>query len=73
MPQRQLPIFLAGVTGINRNIAVQKGGKQVWYIYGHLPVFQHDEEDVQSFRMFTSQMIIDGTVAGTDSKSRSGN
>jgi hypothetical protein len=34
----------------------------VWYIYGHLPVFHHDEEDVQSFRMFTSQMIIDGTV-----------
>ena len=34
----------------------------MWYIYGHLPVFHHDEEDVQSFRMFTSQMIIDGTV-----------
>jgi len=32
------------------------------YIYGHLPVFHHDEEDVQSFRMFTSQMIIDGTI-----------
>jgi len=62
MPQRQLPIFPAGVTEINRNIAVQKEGRQVWYIYGHLPVFHHDEEDVQSFRMFTSQMIIDGTV-----------
>jgi hypothetical protein len=62
MPQRQLPIFPAGVTDINRNIAVQKEGRQVWYIYGHLPVFHHDEEDVQSFRMFTSQMIIDGTV-----------
>jgi transposase len=34
----------------------------VWYIHGHLPVFHHDEEDVQSFRMFTSQMIINGTV-----------
>ena len=62
MPQRQLPIFPAGVTEINRNIAVQKKDKQVWYIYGHLPVFHHDEEDIQSFRMFTSQMIIDGTV-----------
>ena len=62
MPQRQLPIFPAGVTEINRNIAVQKEGRQVWYIYGHLPIFHHDEEDVQSFRMFTSQMIIDGTV-----------
>lgn len=62
MPQRQLPIFPAGVTEINRNIAVQKEGRQVWYIHGHLPVFHHDEEDVQSFRMFTSQMIINGTV-----------
>jgi hypothetical protein len=25
-------------------------------------VFQHEEQDVQSFRMFTSQMIVSGTV-----------
>ena len=62
MPQRQLPIFPAGVTEINNSIAVQKEGKQVWYIHGHLPVFHHDEEDVRSFRMFTSQMIVNGTV-----------
>jgi transposase len=62
MPQRQLPIFPAGVTEINGNIAVQKEGRQVWYIHGHLPVFHHDEEDVRSFRMFTSQMIVNGTV-----------
>jgi transposase len=62
MPQRQLPIFPAGVTEINRSIAVQKEEGQVWYIHGHLPVFHHDEEDVRSFRMFTSQMIINGTV-----------
>ena len=34
----------------------------VWYIHGHLPVFHHGEEDVRSFRMFTSQMIDSGTV-----------
>jgi hypothetical protein len=62
MPQRQLPIFPAGVTEINPSVAVQKEGKQIWYIHGHLPVFHHHEEDVQSFRMFTSQMIINGTV-----------
>jgi hypothetical protein len=27
-----------------------------------MPVFQHEEQDVQSFRMFTSQMIVSGTV-----------
>src|SRR2546427_2336400 len=62
MPQRQLPIFPAGVTEINSSIAVQKEKEQVWYIHGHLPVFHHHEEDVRSFRMFTSQMIVNGTV-----------
>src|SRR2546430_7839053 len=62
MPQLQLPIFPAGVTEINSQIAVQKDASAVWYIYGHVPVFQHAEGDVQSFRMFTSQMIAGGTV-----------
>jgi transposase-like protein len=62
MPQRQLPVFPAGVIEINSSIAVQKEEGQVWYIHGHLPVFHHDEEDVGSFRMFTSQMIVNGTV-----------
>src|SRR2546430_17259396 len=62
MPQKQLPIFPAGVTEINSSIAVQKEKEQVWYIHGHLPVFHHHEEDIGSFRMFTSQMIVNGTV-----------
>ena len=62
MPQLQLPIFPAGVTEINSRIAVQKEAGRVFYIHGHLPVFQHEEQDVRSFRMFTSQMIAGGTV-----------
>ena len=62
MPQLQLPIFPAGVTEINSRIAVQKEAGRVCYIHGRLPVFQHEEQDVQSFRMFTSQMIVSGTV-----------
>lgn len=62
MPQRQLPIFPAGVTEINNSIAVQKEAGQVVYIHGHLPVFHHEEDDIGSFRMFTSQMIVNGTV-----------
>jgi hypothetical protein len=62
MPQLQLPIFPAGVTEINSQIAVQKEAGTVCYIHGHLPVFQHEEQDVRSFRMFTSQMIASGTV-----------
>jgi len=62
MPQLQLPIFPAGVTEINNRIAVEAKDGQVCYVYGHLPVFQHEESDVKSFRMFTSQMIATGTV-----------
>jgi hypothetical protein len=62
MPQLQLPIFPAGVTEINSRIAVQKEGGRVCYIHGHLAVFQHEEQDVQSFRLFTSQTIAGGTV-----------
>jgi len=62
MPQLQLPIFPAGVTEINSQIAVEKKAGTVYYVYGHLPVFHHAEDDVQGFRMFTSQMISNGTV-----------
>lgn len=62
MPQLQLPIFPAGVTEINSQIAVEKRADTVYYIYGHLPVFHHAAKDVHGFRMFTSQMIVSGTV-----------
>jgi transposase len=62
MPQLQLPIFPTGVTEINTRIAVESKEGRVCYVYGHLPVFQHEETDVRSFRMFTSQMIETGTV-----------
>src|SRR5438093_7948175 len=62
MPQRQVPILPAGVTEVNNSIAVQKEAGQVVYIHGHLPVFHREEEDIGSVRMFTSQMIVNGTV-----------
>ena len=62
MPQMQLPIFPAGVTEINSRVAVEAKDGQVCYVYGHLPVFQHEETDLRSFRMFTSQMIVTGSV-----------
>lgn len=58
----QLPIFPAGVTEINSRVAVEAQEGQVCYVYGHLPVFQHEETDIKSFRMFTSQMIVSGSV-----------
>ena len=62
MPQLQLPIFPAGVTEINRLVAVKNEVDTVWYLHGSMVAFHHPEQDVPSFRMYTSQMIVQGTV-----------
>ena len=55
MPQLQLPIFPAGSKCITKEIAVECRDRRVVYIYGSLPLFQQEEGDLQSFRLFTSQ------------------
>ncbi len=66
MPQLQLPTFPAGATEITAEIAVQQREGTVYYLHGHLPVFQHAEKDLRSFRMFTSQMVVNATVKQRD-------
>lgn len=66
MPQMQLPVFPAGLTAITPEIGFQCESGKVVYFYGHLPVFQHDADDVPSFRLFTSQLIERGTVRQAD-------
>ena len=63
MPQLQLPLFPAGFTSLNNSIGFQNLHGRVSYFYGHLPVFQHEVGDVQSFRLFTSQLIVQGTAS----------
>lgn len=62
MPQVQLPIFPAGSVEINRDLACRVEGDRVVYFNGHLPVFTHLKNDVASFRMFTSQLIVQGSA-----------
>lgn len=45
-------------------VCCQEG--QVIYFYGSLPVFRHRAEDVKSFRMFTSQLYVEGKVKQAD-------
>src|SRR5919198_5478415 len=60
MPQLQLPIFPAGTKEINPDVGVQCADGRVVYVHGLLPIFQHDEKDLKSFRLFTSQMVASG-------------
>jgi len=65
MPQVQLPIFPDGVTHITAEIAFQCDEGKVYYFNGHLPVFVHEERDLATFRMFTSQLVINGNATQT--------
>ena len=62
MPQLQLPIFPEGVTHITPELAFLKKDGRVTYFNGHMPVFIHDEHDLRTFRMITSQFIVNGNV-----------
>jgi transposase len=66
MPQLHLPIFLPGLTHITEDLAFQREEGKVVYFHGLMPVFQHDEKDLKSFRLFTSQLIINRTVRQRD-------
>ncbi len=62
MAQLQLPVFPEGVTQLSHDLGVSCRDGRVSYFYGTLPVFTHDAKDVKSFRMFISQLYLDGKV-----------
>jgi hypothetical protein len=62
MPQISLPFFPEDITLINSCIGFQKRAGIVYYFVGSMPVYQHPEVDVQSFRFFTSQIVVNGNA-----------
>ena len=66
MSQLQLPIFPEGVTQITSELAFKKQEGRVAYFNGLMPVFVHDENDVATFRMITSQFCINGNAQQVD-------
>jgi DNA invertase Pin-like site-specific DNA recombinase len=63
MPQVQLPLFPVGTTHINAELAFARKENQVVYLNGHLPVFTHAVDDLSSFRLFTTQLIVNHTAS----------
>jgi hypothetical protein len=63
MPQVQLPLFPHGTTAITPELAFARREEQVVYFNGHLPVFTHEVQDLASFRLFTTQLIVNGTAS----------
>jgi hypothetical protein len=66
VPQITLPIFPDGVVHLSPELAVAKRDGQVTYFNGSMPVFTHDENDVRTFQMITSQFCVNGIVKLAD-------
>ena len=66
MAQLQLPVFPQGVTQLSVDLGVSCRDGRVSYFYGTLPVFTHDAKDVKSFRLFMSQLYVEGKIKQAD-------
>ncbi len=66
MPQTLLPFFPEEATLINSYIGFQKRDGVVYYFNGMMPIYQHAEDDYAGFRLFTSQLVVNGIVKQMD-------
>jgi len=62
MPPIQLPLFSPELTEINRRVSYQKREGRIYYFHYYTPLFSHEESDLESFRLITSQLVINGSV-----------
>lgn len=62
MPQTRLPFFPDDIELINNYIGVKRQNGIIYYFNGAMPVFQHVEADYASFRLFTTQLVVNGNV-----------
>ena len=66
MPQVQLPLFPAGTTHLNEDLAFECHDGQVTCFNGHLPVFTHAQDDLKAFRLYASQLVVNGSASPGD-------
>lgn len=62
MPQGILPIFPLGTTCINDVLSFDLRDDLVTYYNGLMPVFSHQKDDIQTFRLILSQFFINGNA-----------
>jgi len=60
LPQLLLPLIPAGATQVSDRISVVKQDERWTYFNGIDPVFSHQQDDLVSFRLITSQLIDNG-------------
>ena len=57
-----VPIFSPECKQINNQVGFEKIEGRIYYFHGLLPVFSRDEDDLESFRCITSQLVVSGKV-----------
>jgi transposase-like protein len=60
MLSAHLPFFPEGTTHITPNLAFKKENGSITYFNFSMPVFTHEETDLKTFRMITSQFCENG-------------
>lgn len=66
MPQELLPMFSSDEVMITEYLSYEKQNGSIYYFQYGLPIFNHPENDKASFRMFTSQLIVNGNCKQVD-------
>ena len=66
MIQTLLPLFPEDATLINRHLGVKKKENTVYYFNGQMPIFSHHKDDYESFRLITSQLVVNGNCKQMD-------
>jgi len=66
MLQELLPVYRQDSTRINDYLAYAKEDGKIWYFNATMPIFSHPEECKASFRMFTSQLCVNGNCRQVD-------
>ena len=66
MPQALLPLISENASRISELISVVQQDGHWFYFCGTQPVFQHEEGDLRSFRMFTAQLCVQGACKQVD-------
>ena len=60
--QKLLPLFSRDVTLINSYIGFANRDGIVYYFNGQMPLFRHEETDLDSFKMFMAQLYVNGNA-----------
>ncbi|MCF7911505.1 MAG: helix-turn-helix domain-containing protein [Candidatus Cloacimonetes bacterium] len=61
-----LPVFPDEIKLINSLIGFVKKNNYIYYFNGQMPIFHHTEDDLNSFKMFVSQLYICGNASQSD-------